>query len=66
MHCKRLLASSPADHAGLQIGDVLVAVDGVALDGSGSLLNAHEAHGEASGGRPDRGRYRDRDQRRRL
>ena len=46
-----ILAGGPAAHAGLQIGDVLVAVDGVALDGSGSLLNALEAHGDA-GGRP--------------
>jgi serine protease Do len=37
---------SPAAHAGLMLGDVLVAVDGVALDGSGGLLNALEAHGE--------------------
>ena len=39
-------AGSPAAHAGLLLGDVLVAVDGVALDGSGGLLNALEAHGE--------------------
>ena len=45
-----ILAGSPAAHAGLQIGDVLVAVDGVALDGSGSLLNALEAHGDGAGG----------------
>jgi len=45
-----VLAGSPAAHAGLQIGDILVAVDGVALDGSGSLLNALEAHGDATGG----------------
>jgi S1-C subfamily serine protease len=37
---------SPAAHAGLLLGDVLVAVDGVALDGSGGLLNALEAHSE--------------------
>ena len=36
---------SPAAQAGLLLGDVLVAVDGVALDGSGGLLNALEAHG---------------------
>jgi serine protease Do len=35
---------SPAAHAGLLLGDVLVALDGVALDGSGGLLNALEAH----------------------
>jgi S1-C subfamily serine protease len=45
-----ILAGSQAAHAGLQIGDILVAVDGVALDGSGSLLNALEAHGDAAGG----------------
>jgi serine protease Do len=45
-----VLPDSPAARAGLQIGDVLVALDGVALDGSGSLLNALEAHGEGAGG----------------
>jgi serine protease Do len=44
-----ILPGSPAAHAGLQIGDVLLAVDGVALDGSGSLLNALEAHGDGDG-----------------
>ena len=39
---------SPAAQAGLLLGDILVAVDGVALDGSGGLLNALEAHGEGA------------------
>ncbi len=48
---------SPAAQAGLLLGDVLVAVDGVALDGSGGLLNALEAHGEGAGlPDPDSGR----------
>jgi serine protease Do len=44
-----ILAGSPAARAGLLVGDVLVAVDGIALDGSGGLLNALEAHGAGSG-----------------
>jgi serine protease Do len=41
-----VLPGSPAERAGLLIGDVLVAVDGGALEGSGGLLSALEAHGE--------------------
>jgi S1-C subfamily serine protease len=45
-----ILAGSPAARSGLLVGDVLVAVDGIALDGSGGLLNALEAHGAEGGG----------------
>jgi serine protease Do len=45
-----ILAGSPAARAGLLVGDVLVAVDGIALEGSGGLLNALEAHGAEGGG----------------
>jgi S1-C subfamily serine protease len=39
-----VVAGSPAERAGLLIGDVLVAVDGVALDGSSGLPDALESH----------------------
>ena len=41
-----IVAGSPAERAGLFVGDVLVAVDGIDLDGGEALPNALEAHGE--------------------
>lgn len=40
-----IVAGSPAERAGLSVGDVLVAVDGIDLDGKEALPNALEAHG---------------------
>lgn len=40
-----IVAGSPAERAGLFVGDVLIAVDGIDLDGGEALPNALEAHG---------------------